>query len=74
MSIKDLLSPLGDPDELAETLGKMRPDQPISRDAIYQWHSRGQIPHRWHVPVLELAATRKVRLTATDLSARRRAS
>lgn len=38
-----------------------------SDEAMLKWRQRGRVPYRLHLPMLQLASERGIKLTAEDL-------
>lgn len=41
----------------------------VSDEARKKWRQRGAVPHKWRLPILDLAAKRRVPILQSDLEA-----
>lgn len=55
------------PAGLAAALQRLRPDKPISREAIYHWPNRG-VPDGWHAALQEACRGKGIELSFQDLT------
>lgn len=52
--------------EIIASLATELGDPRVTPEAIRKWEERGRIPHRLRLPLIELAKTRRVKLSASD--------
>lgn len=60
MSVDSLIARLGGEEAIAARFG-------LTPKAVWQWANRGQIPGRWHLPLLAFARESEVPLTPEEL-------
>lgn len=52
--------------EIIASLATELGDPKVTPEAIRKWEERGRIPHRLRLPLIELAKTRRLKLSASD--------
>tara|TARA_R110000868_G_scaffold411706_1_gene707790 strand:- start:21137 stop:21328 length:192 start_codon:yes stop_codon:yes gene_type:complete len=52
--------------EIIASLATELGDPRVTPEAIRKWEERGRIPHRLRLPLIELAKTRRLKLSASD--------
>lgn len=50
-----------------ETIRELGAALGASDEAMLKWRQRGRVPYRLHLPMLQLASERGIKLTADDL-------